>query len=608
MSNERSLLRDFYTSIWKKSTGWVYLPIKTSGGEWKKKCFKWPEHREHIIEFTLAQAAANSDVYFAPSLFTLPKPTKDHFKESNVVWADLDGAGKLDWEVPESKGVPGPPSRRVQSSSIGHQHLYWDLPEPCTDLQKLESINRAVAYSIDSMDKSGWDINQVLRPPVTTNHRRQPGKKGGPTPVILLDSSETSYPLSSWKFDPVKQLIKDSIIEEDMPPFDKVLATYTWSEDDAELIAKTKEEVPALDRSSALMRIAYSCAEKGMSDTEAYVILYELDETWGKYSGRADQKKRLLDILGRARQKHPRKVEEKLFAGLRSPNVKIETKIQPIDIAFGDFLEEQDEDFTWLINEVADQTGLIVVAAEPGVGKTQLTTYMAICAATGTKYLDWDVPEPHKITYMSLEMGRAKYRKLLSNMAPGMTPGQLKLLQENFWALPRGYFLPLDTKEGRAFFEDYIQTRKPSGIYIDSLQKILSKGMKDSEEILAVTNYLQQIRQTYGCYITIVHHAKKPATGERKRIKDMNDLYGSVYIAAEADHVIILGKTDTRGELVYGVVKSRMVEEPDPFIIKRSPTLQFSKCTPTIPVKESVEDRLRQNPPTEGSPTFKFNL
>jgi hypothetical protein len=90
-----------------------------------------------------------------------------------VLWVDFDGNAPAEWSKEPIEGqvfVP-PPSAIIQSSIPGHEHCYWRLDEFLTNTSKLEDRNRSLAYVLKA-DTSGWDRDQVLRPPHTINRKR----------------------------------------------------------------------------------------------------------------------------------------------------------------------------------------------------------------------------------------------------------------------------------------------------------------------------------------------------------------------------------------------------------------------------------------------------
>jgi len=172
-------LRDFYNYIWGEERigtrpTFAYLPIEFDGA-WTKFMFEWPRQREAVIRHTLKWSASRANVFYSPALFKAANPQKENVLGANVLWVDFDGnAPQGEWpsETP-------PPTLIVQSSIPGHEHCYWRLSEFLDDVDVLEERNRALAYVLHA-DTSGWDADQILRPPRTVNHKRE-------KPVIVKD-------------------------------------------------------------------------------------------------------------------------------------------------------------------------------------------------------------------------------------------------------------------------------------------------------------------------------------------------------------------------------------------------------------------------------------
>src|SRR4249919_741918 len=372
VSNASEELSNFFHFMWGETEGYVYLPTKDSNEEWKKVFYKWPVHEKAVVNYVLAATAEQKNVYFAPAIFKTPKPVREFVLGSNVIWTEFDGNAPNNWDAEDPSRLVGPPSLRVQSSTEDHQHVYWRLDEFCYDVDLIENVNRSLAYSLGA-DTSGWDANQVLRPPLTTNYKRN-------LPVFVLEDHGPTYKRNDFTgFQPIKQLVNSSVDDTNLPDVIDVIAKYQWDEDNLALVKKSAEELGNRDRSSALMRIGFYCAEKGMTDIETYAVLFFLDEKWGKFKKRDDRKKRLLDIVNKAKLKFPHAVAEPTFAGLLSESTPTEVNIKTV---YGfDELIKLDEKITWMIDGLVTESGVGLIASEPGIGKTQfmLNLGMKVC-------------------------------------------------------------------------------------------------------------------------------------------------------------------------------------------------------------------------------------
>ena len=560
-------LGNFYDYLWGDNEGWVYLPTKNiKTDEWDKVMFEWPKHKSHIIKHTLAKSAEGKDVYVAPVLFTEARPIKDNVKGSNFIWVDFDGNAPSQWTsetVAAPEDVPEP-SLRVLSSTEGHEHTYWKLDEFTTDIGFIENINRAFAYKLEA-DTSGWDAGQVLRPPHTTNYKHN-------LPVVVIAAREKTFSRSEFKaFKQVKQLVSENIKIEEVPDITKVIAKHTWDDHHFDLFMKPSIEEGK--RSSALMSLGYFGAEIGMSDEEIYSVLINADDRWGKFKNRNDRKKRLLDIINKARQKHPvgLNTNEGLLRGLLSDGADV-TKQPKYVFGFDEF-NKTDIHIEWVIEGLLEKKGMGVVVSGPGVGKTQWSLQFAIACTLGKEFLIWKPKSRHKILFFSLEMNHAALKWFTTQMAEAYSGAELAELDRNLKIVPLGEVLPLDHEEGRKFLEALLDEYKPDGIILDSMGKVTNSSLSNEEIIKSLNAYYGRVRNKYDTFLWFIHHNRK-ATDNNKKPKELGDVYGNQYIAAETSVAVNLWKNQD-GSIEVSTIKNRLAPEIKPFNIVREDNLKF---------------------------------
>lgn len=582
-------LSQFFEYIWGDVDGLVYVPTKDATNKWHKTYFPWPLFKESVVQHVLLNSA-DKDVYYSPALYKntpeviakikAKEPTsKEDILGSNVAWVEFDGNAPNEWTdlVREAAGgrserLPGP-SLRVQSSKPGNQHVYWKLKEFTSDISFIETINRTVAYMVKA-DTSGWDINQVLRPIETQNHK--PGY-GTDNKVFVYDQSNAEYPSSSFShFEPVREYINESLNEDEIPDPLQVIAKYSWATDDAELLNKSLEELNARDRSGALMRIGFLGAEKGLSDEEIYSLLLFCDEKWGKYKDRHNRKSALVTIINRARQKYPHAKEDVTFAGLVGTNT--ETEVQPkLVYGFNELLATNIH-IDWMIDGLIPAQGLGMIASAPGVGKTQFTMGLGMACAIGKPMLSYAPTRKHKVLFVSLEMNLPSLKYFADTMAPAYNEQEREDLQRNFLMFPWGMPIDFMKEESRKGFESIVESERPEGIYIDSLQKIYL-GDLSKDEIRGVYTYLSYLRQKFNLYVWLIHHDRK-ATEGNKRPRDLSDIYGSTYITAEPDSVLHLWRSNPSSNIIeLRPLKMRLSATPEPIHITRNQHLGFQVAT-----------------------------
>lgn len=568
-TDPRKRLSEFFDTIWGPTSGLAYVPERAQNGEWTQRFYRWPQRKELIVDAVLAGSAIKKDVYFSPVLWKVGSDdisSVSNVLQSRVLWADFDGNGPSDWFDNGIEGLtsgsqrpPGPPSLVIQSSSETHQHAYWILTEPITDMAVLESTNRSLAYGMGA-DTSGWDASQILRPPFSTNYKRD-------MPVMwAVDNVETTYQIDQFQhFPSVKVLVSDNIPDEkELPTVVDIVAKYSLATETIDLLQK---DIPEGSRSSALMRIGYDGAEKGLTEAEIYSLLLHMDDKLGKFTGRSDRRKRLLDIVNKAKQKYPHATEDPTFAGLDNTQPVAEAELQ-ITYRFNEFITQQFHT-NWAVQDVLPERGLGLIVSAPNVGKSQLGLRLLMAQVVGGSCAGYQHHEPGVGMFFSCEMGRAGLQKISRTMSP---EGDMS----NLIMVALGESMHLDSSpSAKTFFEDLLKTYKPKGIVIDSLQKVISGSINDDDSIREFFSYLQSVCQRFDCYIWVIHHTRK-AQGDNKKPKTQADIYGSGFIAASVDVALCLWPLDAQNKQIEVLqLKNRYAEIAMPKTVTRTADLNF---------------------------------
>jgi len=268
-------VESFIKSLFDQQEGFVYTPTKDPAtGRWQTYFFKYPDQVPDAVTH-ICHETDRKEVYLAPSLFKRPQATKAAWKGTSFVWVEFDG------NAPDNlpNGIPEP-TVRIQSSTKGHEHWYWRLNNFETDKNVIEGLSKSLAYTLES-DRSGWDSTQVLRPPGTIHH-----DSGRRVRVKKADSSTHSVADFVNLVNPPEEVVVNTNIT-NLPDVGDVVSKYKWPTDARDLFKKQTQQVGS--RSQAMMRMAYHCIEMGMEDTEAYVILMNCDDRWGKYKNRSPE-------------------------------------------------------------------------------------------------------------------------------------------------------------------------------------------------------------------------------------------------------------------------------------------------------------------------------
>lgn len=533
------MTNEFLIDLFGDQEGIVYAPVK--GETWKQHFFQWPQEQakleRHLSDYD------KRDVYLSPVLFTEKRIAPETFKSTRVLWTEFDGS------LPTT--VEQQPTMRVLSSIEGHEHWYWKLDKVIEDKVLIEDLTRRIAYHYGA-DLSVWDYQNVLRPVDTWNHKRN-------KPVTLLSKNDFVYSINDFLRIPTAPAGSNvSFALGKLPPRDQILAKYRFTYDALDLLFK--DEVPKGSRSDALARLVHECLELGLSNEETYVLLEERDRVWGKYVGRSDREKRLEATIRNVRA--------------RKSFVAEVTHGAPEVYRFKDFMNT-DIKLKWAIEGLLPVAGSMVIFGKPGIGKSTFSLRLAINLALGMeKFLLWNIMRKQRVLFVSLEMQHYEVKQFLEDMK--IPEDQEDELQEQFCIWPIGNPYPFDTPDQQLELIQKIKTHKIECIIIDSLSIAMYGSVKDDDAIKRLNSFLNEdVRRDLKCSYIFIHHPRKKGIEENRKDEQQDDAFGSTYINANAQTVVVLSSQTGSSKVHVKLLKTRMSTGMKDFYVERTPNRGF---------------------------------
>lgn len=548
MTDNKSVsLGEFFDTIFRENTGYLYVATKDpkNDNSFSQKFFEWPTEKNLALAF-ISKESSKVEVYYAPALFKSASSLKKEVSGANVVWCEFDG------NVPDSlNGIPEP-SIKVISSSDSHQHWYWTLSEFIYPID-LEKINKRLTYSLGA-DVSGWDANQILRPIGTINHKRAKA-------VRLHELNENVYTASSFETLPEAPTGVEVPVPTSIPDVNQVIATNKLPQRIWDLFTTGK---PEGHRSEALMDLAYSVAELGLTNEEVFALLLNADNRWGKYSKRSDQLKRLGEIVSRARAKYP-------LIGTTDPDNLLATSYN-----LTEFMETE-VNIEWVWEGMLQQGGLMLLSGAPGLGKTQLSLQAGYTLALGGTLFGRNVNPVGRVGVFSLEMGHSDLKAFMQLQMNYYTDEEVSTLGKKLQVFPLGESLYLDNPEVAKQFEAIVREHELDGVVIDSLGSCVSGSLSDDTHMRAFMSWCDSFRARTGKFMWFIHHNRK-ANSDNKKPKKLDDIFGSQYITGRATSVVTLygDPTVNKNKLEFIPLKIRMGALPNAMNIYRTEYLLFT--------------------------------
>jgi KaiC/GvpD/RAD55 family RecA-like ATPase len=523
-------LEEFCYFLYGEEVAYIHLPIKRTDpapGDRNKGYeynffFRWPAQKQDIIDH-VERYSKFAEVFITPGMFKERSSNVIHSHGSYVAWCDFDGNVPALEELNEL-GIPEP-TVRVQSSIDGREHWYWRYEQFNNDISVAQGINKAICYAFGA--DPAWDMGHSLRPVGTINHKR------GGVPVFIKSHNSNSYRPEDFASVPVptENYNLEQFKKEQVPSSVRVLAKYVWSDDAINLIAR--QNIREGSRSSALTALTYYCCEAGLDNSEVYSILQWKDKHWKKFAERQDKERYYVDLINYARQKVP-------YEGIKDVAV-LADEIKTF--SFKEVLEYVD-DTHWILNGLLPHKGMAYVVGRPGTGKTTLSLGLCTSLALNKNYIDWASSEgkPYKVLYLSLEMSIEDVNQFFTKLKLNYSDEEIDELDRNFhtYASPEKikFYQPSSPILGK--FLRKLENMQPDIILVDSASYSLASNLSNQEEVTRALELLDMIRDKYGCSIIFIHHSRKEPPGHGYKEADLDDVFGSAFIAASASSIISL--------------------------------------------------------------------
>lgn len=194
--------------------------------------------------------------------------------------------------------------------------------------------------------------------------------------------------------------------------------------------------------------------------------------------------------------------------------------LNPIDAS--DFLSQKLPPRKKIMSPWLPESGLALLYAERGVGKTFFSLEIAVAIATGKSFLNWKVESPYKVLYLDGEMCQVDLQ------------GRLKKITENYPALKNGDFSLItperhprgcpDLSDKEWLTELEIVSKSFEVIVVDNISTLCRGGNENEAESWSVVQEWAINQRAGGKSVLFIHHAgksgKQRGTSKREDVMD----------------------------------------------------------------------------------------
>jgi Protein of unknown function (DUF3987)/RepB DNA-primase from phage plasmid len=255
--------RRFFQNIFGEETGYVCIATIDTRKRYVEEFFEYPKQLPAMLDY-INRKYATRNLYFCPQLLRRKRRSKEVVELCTVAWADLDEC--------EPSLVSPAPSIVTQTSAARYQ-AYWLLDSPADPLDA-EDASRRIAYKHEAfgVDRSGWDLTQLLRVPLTYN------LKGDEPFTVAVIQQDLDHRLPMTEFKKLPQVPGYEFIDIPLPKeLLKIKPRAVFEKYKGRLdpiVLDLYREEPEADWSAALWLLERTLFEHGLSREEVFVVCY----------------------------------------------------------------------------------------------------------------------------------------------------------------------------------------------------------------------------------------------------------------------------------------------------------------------------------------------
>lgn len=183
-----------------------------------------------------------------------------------------------------------------------------------------------------------------------------------------------------------------------------------------------------------------------------------------------------------------------------------------------------------LVDQFIYQGTTMMIAADPGTGKSTIALQIAASLSSGTKLFGkLDVVRPVPVYYLAMETLWEEFqqaREAMQEVCP--------IQEDNLWWDDEQVGLNiLNPDHAARFFTRLKRWQAPKLIILDPLYMIVGGGLSKDEPASACVRFLRVLKQTFDCSLLILHHTHREKHDvEGKVVEERNPFYGSRWLEA----------------------------------------------------------------------------
>ena len=189
---------------------------------------------------------------------------------------------------------------------------------------------------------------------------------------------------------------------------------------------------------------------------------------------------------------------------LNAKRVKRRTRTHALGMA--DFMNLQFPPREYLLDPWLTTTGLAMIHAPAGHGKTMLALSIGYAVASGRPLMRWNVERRGRVLYVDGELPGTLLQRRLQKLGPSLSQSDFRVLARSQFELAGAKFPDLGEQAGRDALDAIIEACEIDLIILDSVSTLVRSGTENDAESWRVIQEWSLKHRLRGRSVVYLHH------------------------------------------------------------------------------------------------------
>ena len=560
MAPKSEIIKQFITQITKNwnEVGQPLIEIRSisTTGSTNAARFKLSQI-DDAVQHAEAMNAAKQNIYMCINAIDPIKaediPAGKAAKDTDILaafycFADADTKGAME-NIMSFAGPKFTMSVKTGSTPFARGHAYWELEEPCQNMDAWKEVQKSIAASLQT-DAAVINPSRIMRVAGTVSWPNKKKQEKGYVPELVTMRTEFTNDRDPQPFERLMRAFpKKEVPNNQVGGLEIDLGQQAM---DRQLVAQSV--MAGDDWHNNIIRLVASYVSKGLSDEEIHAITDSF--TLSGYSV-DDTRQEVQQAINGAREKGWTPPPDPAVERMQQQNQALNIPSEPSESPTEDETEpnwptpyEMFDALTlprreWVYGHDYIKKYISVTASAGGIGKTSAIIVEAIAIATGKDLLGTTVKEQSNVWVINLEdpISEMQMRTIAAMQHYGITPddikGRLFMDGEDTMQIT----LAAESRDGLiqnndllAFITRKIKENNIGVVILDPFVSAHLVNENNNGSIQAVVAMLRKLARDTNSSIQLVHHIRK-TNGDDATIDSVRGA-GSLIGAARAARVI----------------------------------------------------------------------